>query len=373
MRRFAALVMATLLAAAAAFAEPQGATTELSPEEAYRTAFTSLEAGKPGLANAIADALLIRNPGSYRVLILKSRAARSIGLFAEAAAAGRAAWRAAEDKPQRFTAAMVTAQALSSDGKRTRAQLWLRRAADRAPTEATRAMAVRDFRYVRARNPWSTELSFNVTPSSNVNNGSARETTQLYGLPFEFQLSGAARALEGVEYATSVGSRYRFAQGADHAHDLVVQLSHRTYSLTADARAQAPGVSGSDFAFSQAALGYVYQRRPQVWPGPYTLSAMAGHSWYGGADYFSYLRLGGTQKIALGDKAALSFSGSGERQFGIGAPDAGILRADLRLSRQIGDLGRLGLSLSHTDSGIGPGSAERRVVREGRALWLPQH
>ncbi|MCG6901047.1 MAG: hypothetical protein LJE68_00055, partial [Rhodobacter sp.] len=147
-----------------------------------------------------------------------------------------------------------------------------------------------------------------------------------------------------------IATRYRFAQGGNHAHDLVMQFNHRTYSLTADAKAQAPGVSGSDFAFTQAALAYVYQRRPEHGLGPYSLNVTAGQTWYGGDPYLKFLRIGGNQKVLLGKNAAVSFSASGERQIGDAAPDADILRADMRFSRRVGKIGTLGLSVGHSDS-----------------------
>ncbi len=339
-----------LLIALSAPANADTSVVALTPEEAYQAAAANLEAGQSEVALGLASALLQRDPNDYRALIVTSRAARNLSRFKDAVSAGRAAWRNAETEPEKYTAAMVTAQALASDGRKTLSQVWLRRAADTAPNEGTRAVAVRDFRYVRARNPWSNEFSFNIAPSSNINNGSARETTQLFGLPFEFQLSGDARALSGIEYAAGFASRYRFSQAPSFAHDVVLQFNHRTYSLSADAKAQAPGVSGSDFAFTQAALAYVYQREPEGGLGPYALNATAGQSWYGGDAYFSYVRFGGIQKVKIGPRAILSFSGSAERQFGASAADADILRADLRLARQTGSVGVLGLTLGHTTS-----------------------
>jgi len=218
---------------------------------------------------------------------------------------------------------------------------------------------------VRARNPWTTEFNFNIGPNDNINNGSRRETTELFGLPFEFVLDGAAQALEGVEYAAGVATRYRFDQSQFHAQDLVFQLSHRTYGLSADAQAQAPGVSGSDFAFSHASIGYVYRRTPEGGLGPYSLSATYGQSWYGGAGYNSALRLGGTQQVLLGPRARLTFSASGERQFGDTGPSADVLRGDVRLVRQIGTVGALGLSLGGTGSESDTDSADYREFRTG--------
>ena len=74
---------------------------------------------------------------------------------------------------------MLMAQAQSSSGRKTLAQYWLRRAVEVAPTPATEARAIRDFKYLRATNPWSTRISFSITPDSNVNDGSANETSFL--------------------------------------------------------------------------------------------------------------------------------------------------------------------------------------------------
>ncbi|MCG6904433.1 MAG: hypothetical protein LJE68_17320, partial [Rhodobacter sp.] len=289
-RKLAQAVAGAAFACTAAIADP--APIELTPDEAYLAAVYNMQQGREALSYSLADALLQRNPGDFRTLVLKSQAALSTNRLPEAVAAGQLAWRAASDGSEKYTAAMVTAQALNAEGKKTRAQLWLRRATDVAPDAGARALATRDFRFVRAQNPWLTQLSFNISPTDNVNNGSIRDSVRawVYGVPIDFVLSGAAQALEGVEYSTGIATRYRFAQGGHHAHDLVMQFNHRTYSLTADAKAQAPGVSGSDFAFTQAALAYVYQRRPEHGLGPYSLNVTAGQTWYGGDPYLKFLR-----------------------------------------------------------------------------------
>jgi hypothetical protein len=335
-------------------------------------AVNALQSGHSQAALTMANALLLRDAGDVPALIIKSRAARNVGDFDAAIAAGKTAWAQASTEDEKYAAAMAVAQALSSDGKRTMAQFWLRRAADRAPNEATRNIAARDFRYVRARNPWSSELSFNIAPSSNINNGSVHETTKLFGLPFEFELNGAARALEGLEYSVGYAGRYRFDQTELYAQDLVFQLNHRTYTLSDSARATAPGVRGSDFAFSQLGAGYVYQRTPENWIGPFTLTAMGGHTWYGGDPYSAYLRLGASQKIDLGPTNVVHISGSAERQFGSAAPDADILRADLRFAHGFGKIGTLGLSLGHSDSMSDDTSANFTEVRGGVDFHLSQ-
>lgn len=310
----------------------------------------ALVAGQSQAALQLTNALLIRDKNDVAALFLRSKALRNLGDYPGALAAARKAWRLAEKDDARFGSALAIAQAHSSAGNRTLAQIWLRRAVDIAPSEEARAIAVRDFRYVRARNPWAAELSFNVTPSNNINNGSAREKTQLFGLPFEFQLDGAARALSGYEVSGAVAGRYRIDQNASFAHDITFQFSHRSYILTEEAKAQAPGVKGRDFAFSQAAIGYSYYRTPENWPGPFSISVTGGNTWYAGDPYFAFLRVGGTQNFRLGETALLQVSGSLERQFGAQTPDVDRMIASARLMQQVGQLGTLGFTLANTTS-----------------------
>lgn len=367
---FAALAQASPLAIAQS--GPKAGGEIISPDEMRVAAVNALQSGHSRAALTMADALLQRDANDVPALIIKARATRNLGAFDAAIAAGKTAWAQANTEDEKYAAAMAVAQALSSDGKRTMAQFWLRRAADKAPNEATRNIAARDFRYVRARNPWSSELSFNIAPSSNINNGSVHETTKLFGLPFDFELNGAARALEGLEYSAGYAGRYRFDQSELYAQDVIFQLNHRTYTLSDSARAMAPGVKGSDFAFSQLGAGYVYQRTPENWVGPFTLNATGGHTWYGGDPYSAYLRLGASQKIDLGASNVVNISGSAERQFGSAAPDADILRADLRFAHGFGQIGTLGLSLGHSDSMSDDTSANFTELRGGIDFHLAQ-
>ncbi len=374
-KRLALLVVACVAVSqaapiAVAQSGSEGASDIVSPDEMRVAAVNALQSGHSRAALTMANALLLRDALDVPALIIKSRAARNVGEFNAAIAAGKSAWVQANTEDEKYAAAMAVAQALSSDGKRTMAQFWLRRAADKAPNEATRNIAARDFRYVRARNPWSSELSFNIAPSNNINNGSVHETTKLFGLPFDFELNGAARALEGLEYSAGYAGRYRFDQTELYAQDVIFQVNHRTYSLSDSARAMAPGVKGRDFAFSQLGAGYVYQRTPKNWVGPFTLNATGGHTWYGGDPYSTYLRLGASQKIDLGPSNVVNFSGSVERQYGSAAPDADILRADLRFAHGFGKIGTLGLSLGHSDSMSDDTSANFTELRGGVEFYL---
>ncbi|MFC6638734.1 hypothetical protein [Sulfitobacter sediminilitoris] len=142
----------------------------------------------------------------------------------------------------------------------------MRRAAQNAPNDLLRERAKRDFRYVKRRNPWKTDLTFTFAPNSNINNGSARDTSRLnyaisellFGEPIEYELNDEAQAIAGIEIGGSVRTRYRFAQTPTTAHDAKLSLSYRTFSITDDL--DDDGIKGSDFAFGSLAFGYGYRR-----------------------------------------------------------------------------------------------------------------
>ena len=91
----------------------------------------------------------------------------------------------------------------------TRAQLWLRRAAQYAPDDATKAVVAKDFRTVRERNPWSSSLRFGIFPRSNINNGSTAKIYYLPGLDFPLTLQPSSRALSRFEISGGFSSQYR--------------------------------------------------------------------------------------------------------------------------------------------------------------------
>ena len=137
----------------------------LSPGEMRDLSAKALDAGHPETALELTSALLQRDADDVQALLIRSRAARDSGDFTLARDMAGRAWSLSGTDPEaRYAAALATAQALSSQGKRTRAQIWLRRAAQIAPTEQARQMAVRDFRYVRSRNCWATDLTFGIGP-----------------------------------------------------------------------------------------------------------------------------------------------------------------------------------------------------------------
>jgi len=200
-----------------------------------------------------------------------------------------------------------------------------------------KARAIRDFKYLRATNPWSTRVSFSITPDSNINDGSSRETSflnyeiteLLVGEQVEYQLTGAALALPGIEYRLGLDTRYRLHQTETTAHDLFLKADLRHYTLSEEARLTAPGVSGDDFAFNSVFAGYGFRWLSQQGRAETALRFDIGHSWYGGSDYAEYLRGAIHHAYIINPRTKLGGSLSTERQSGINAPDQDTARLDV--------------------------------------------
>ncbi|WP_171048919.1 surface lipoprotein assembly modifier [Sulfitobacter sp. BSw21498] len=295
-----------------------GAEITLSPDQLRNAAIRSVETGATQQGLRFADALLQRDAGDFKAQVVRARALRDLGRTDDAIAAGRKAWRMSDSDSERYASAMIMAQSLSSAGHKTRAQFWLRRAAQHAPGPRARKQVEQHYNYVRQTNALHTQLSFTLAPNSNINNGSARDTSELnyvvseilFGTPVEYVLSGSAQALSGIEYGFGLNTRYRFHQTSTSAHDLTLGLSYRTFSLSDGAKADAPMVDGGDFAFGTVMLGYGFRQINLDARGEFQSSAQLGQSWYGGAEYASRLRAGVSQsyQIAPRQKAMLSLA-----------------------------------------------------------------
>ncbi|NNE51711.1 MAG: DUF560 domain-containing protein [Sulfitobacter sp.] len=362
------------------FSATAQAQVTLAPDSMRQAAVIALREGDAPRAQAFAEALLERDADDLNAHLIRSRALRDQGKVAPARAAARRAWTLAETDADKYAAALITAQVLSTQGKRTRAQLWLRRAAQHAPNDRLKARAKRDFRYVRARNRWSTKLDFVLAPNSNINNGSANDRSYLnhafsalFGEPVEYALSGSAQALSGIEYGASLRTRYRFRETASTAQDLKFGLSYRSFILSESAKVQAPDVSGSDFAFGTLSFGYGYRQLNMERLGEFSGDLEAGQSWYGGSRYASYLRGAVGQSIKTSATRRYRFGLNAERLLGQATPDVDTLGFSASLTERFasGNLGYIGISTEVTQS-IEPTSEYAEVeIRGGYVLGKP--
>ncbi|MFK7837970.1 MAG: surface lipoprotein assembly modifier [Sulfitobacter sp.] len=351
----------------------------LSPDELRALAATALKQEQPGVARRYAEALIARDANDLNAHLILARAARDMGDMRPARAAAHTAWSLAKTDAQHYASALITAQVLASDGKRTRAQLWLRRAVQHAPNDALRARAKRDFRYVKQRNPWKTDLTFTFAPNTNINNGSAQDRSrlnyalseQIFGQEIEAELSETAQAISGIEIGGSVRTRYRFSQTPTTAHDAKLSLSYRTFSITDDLSDDS--IKGSNFAFGTVAAGYGYRRLNMERKGELALDIEAGQTWYGGSRYASYLRTQAQQTVRVSQQQKLRFGANLERLWGQATPDLDTFGVSASLTQAFasGNSGFLGLYATQTRS-PNPGSEYTEVtLRTGIALAKP--
>ena len=378
--RAAGMRFCLLVAFSLSCALPAAAQVALTAEELRDQAMVALGGGDPATARAYAEALVQRDPNDRNAYLILARAARDMCDLSRARAAARRAWDLAETDAQKYSAALITAQVLASDGKRTRAQLWLRRAAQHAPNDLLRARARQDFSYVQMRNPWKTDLTFTLAPNSNINNGSARDRSRLnyaisellFGEAIEYELTDAAQAISGIEIGGSLRTRYRFSQTETTAHDAKLALAYRTFAITDDLSDDR--LKGSDFAFGSLSFGYGYRHMNLDHTGELALDLEAGQTWYGGSRYASFLRGQAQQTWAVDASTKLRFGGELERQWGQATPDLDTVGLSASVTQRFasGNSGYLGLFVTATESPTSATSEYTEVtLRTGLALKRP--
>ena len=306
----AVLSVAPFLGGAALQAKP----VELDATALRQLANLAVQQGFADQALRYTDALLFRDNFDTTALIIRAQALRALGRAPEAVQVARTAWRIAKARgakaePAQFGAAMAMAQAQSTLGRRTVAQLWLRRAAQHAPNPEAYAIARRDFGYVQSRNPWRLQFDFSGSPSSNVNNGSRQSRLSLIGVPVWLEIPAESQALSGLQYGVAGSATLRFSPtGPNRQTEAKLGLAIQNVALSAASQAAAPLANSGDYAFGLIEAGLSHHRslgaegRTQL-----ALTATLGHNWYGGNDLSDYVRLSMGLDQRLNDTAALSF------------------------------------------------------------------
>ncbi len=227
-------------------------SVSLTVNQTRELALTLLNDGDAQRAGSLAESLLERDPSDVTALIVASRAASALGFSSESGAFARRAYWASSRGDVSFVAARLAANAYAAERKDSRAQLWLRRAAQYAPDAAADEAIARDFQGLRRRNPWNNSLRFGITPQSNINGGTD-EVIVLGGFPL------SSPPLSGLRYSGTASTTYRADVGERSATFIDAFASFNLFSLSNEAQEIAPDVSGSDFA--SGTLGYGLRHR----------------------------------------------------------------------------------------------------------------
>lgn len=277
---------------------PAHAETRLEISEARLAAAQLIDAGQPRAARDITAILLQRDATDIAALILHAHANRMLGDQDAAQDHARRAWRLSDRPVDRYGAALAMAQSLSSEGSKTFAQLWLRRAVEAAPTEATRARAIRDYRYVRMANPWQVGVRFSFSPTDNVNNAPRDNTMEFGNLvlvdPTAVPLSGARVSLGGT-------LRLNFNVAQTRRDFATVFWDESRAMLSESARDAVPSARASDYDYRSYGVEIGRDFAPAPHGPRSTLSLRLTRSHFGGEPFADEARLRFVQQRHLSE------------------------------------------------------------------------
>lgn len=286
---------------------------DLTVDEARALATRAMFADEPALALQIAQTLLSQNPDDRTALVIVAAAAPRLGDPATGRQAGARAWRLSDTDDQKYEAARLTALAAANEERFTLSTFWLRRALTVAPNAAERARTTQDARAVTRRNPWSSQFSISLVPSSNVNGGAEDATSTAPGNPTG-TLSEDALALSGWRGSLSFGTQYRI-QEAERSRTLV-GLQYQSSRVRITEETTVP-----DEAFDTTYYEVNIRHDRILENGSLSLRATRGTYEYrdlnlraGTTEFqkFDIRRIGLDRQIPLSDRSALSLSATRE-------------------------------------------------------------
>lgn len=346
------LLSLTALSALQSHAQP----IELDAAQVRNLAIDALESGDPGLAIQLSKAVLKtdpKDPLAYYII------ARSYARLDDARLARRAAgyaYRYADAGPARFEAAQLAARMAFEGEQYSLSQLWLRRTAIHAPTEADEELVARDYKLLRQVNPWSLRLRADLRPSDNVNNGSDTSRNIIDGVPDEGTIAGAGLALSGLIASLDIAPTYRLHVDENSMTTLGARLYLERVSLSGSAKATAPDATGSDFASTYAAvsLSHALAVGSEKTRGQASFDVALGESWYGGERNFRFARVGATRNWRPDPDTRFALRAGAERRYNARytTNDARVLTlgADYDKALENGDIFNLALAFQDANA-----------------------
>lgn len=357
---FGSLAITIWLAALLAFAAAPTVTAqahdrvELTLEQARGLAIRALEDNQPRLAIRLAKGLLQADPKDALAYFIIARGHARLNDFDLARRAAALSYRYADPGPARFEAAQLASRMAFQAHRYSLAQLWLRRTAIHAPTEADEKLVARDYQLLRRVNPWSLRLRTDLRPSNNVNNGSDTSLNIIDGVPDGGTISGSALALSGLIGTLDLAPSYRLRRNQNSTTTLGARLYVERVALSSDAKARAPRATGSDFASTYGAvtLTHAFAVGPAAQSGGASVSLSLGESWYGGSRSYRFARIAGRRHWQLNDGAHLALRADAEQRYKarFASNDARVLGLGADYFRTLGNGNVLGLELALRDA-----------------------
>jgi hypothetical protein len=209
-------------------------TVDLTIGQARDVATQALLADDSRLSLQIAEAILLQVPDDRQSLLIVASAAPRVGDPKRGREAGVRAWAVSTTDVQKYEAARLTALAAANEKRYTLSTFWLRRALAVAPNEDEHTRTLNDARAVTRLNPWSSNLSFSLAPSNNVNGGAEDEDLFVAGSDTGGTISEDGLALAGWRATLGFGTQYRFQQNTDSRSTIGISYQGARVWLTDD-------------------------------------------------------------------------------------------------------------------------------------------
>jgi hypothetical protein len=381
-RRFAALmaVLAGLGAAAVPLGAQEQGTTKAAPKErvvskgtARLIGLQAIRENKPEVAVTVAQRMLAADKTDSFAHFLLATAYLTLNRLPEAQASGKTAYQTATSEEQRHHAARITALAAYRLEHHSSAQWWLRKSAEAAPSELSRAQTVAAFRAVKAQNPLSVKLAFSLAPSDNVNGGSSGQYNIIDGLPYIGELSPDAQALKGTVAQAAGQLSYRLSETAESLTQLEFGMSLRHVRLGSAERAGMDGKPGFDAARVSIGLNHVMQQTGSA--HRFTLNGTVGRQTYEQGGNYGFVRLGFGHQVTLAPDLAVDSLLSAEARSprdGVGQGEQTYaLRGTVIRAFGDGDTASLAAYVSRLDSPLVGRSATTLGAQLGYAMGEP--
>lgn len=252
--RGSCIALAAITCATSAIAQDGSTQTrapiEVSIDEFLDLARAELAAGRPEVALALMDGILETRPDLHAAKLIRIDALRRLGENAIALSAAKAAWRATPDDNERTRIARLAAIEHYRAGSTLASKIWLRRALETAQDPRTRANIIRNYNEIRRFEPWKTEFSFGLSPSTNLNNGAQGDVRSVDGLSTVDTLDGINQALSGLRAHVSGEMRYRWRTDEGLMLSAGVKAYNSFSFLSQDAQALAPDARNSDYSIA---------------------------------------------------------------------------------------------------------------------------
>ncbi len=351
---------ASITEAASLSQQTPEASTSLTLEQARVVAQTSLRDGNPKLSYALTKGLLQANPKDGYSHYLQALALADLKKYKQARRSARKAYQHSQTDEQQYQSAQLAAKLSFADERLTLSQLWLRRAVEYAPSEATRDEMIGNFRRVRSRNPLRFSFQLSVTPSDNVNNGSNSakniingDSPTLSGLSSE--LSRSAQAISGIDTRLNLRGSYRLHQSKSQETRLNAQLSIRRVQFTESVDEDNPLIEEleeEDLSSTQTRVGISHLFGADSKGNSWQVNGDVGRVWFAQDPLFNFVEGGVQRRQYLTDATYLSIGTAVEYQQDLTAPrdDSTIYSGFGAINHAFDDGSRLALTLRYRKS-----------------------